>query len=252
MLEYRNVSLSSGGVRILDDINVAFKAGKLTTIIGPNGCGKTTLIQALNGQSRLCGGGILLDNEDFSSFKPKQRARKVSFLPQVHMTIPAVSTHTLVSHGRFPYLGFARKMGEEDKRIIREAMKTADILEYENEGVDTLSGGVRQRAFIAMQLAQGCEYIVADEPTTYLDVKSRKQVLDIYSKLRNEGKTVVLVLHDIAKALEISDELIIMKNRKILFSGTPEEALKAGIVEEVFETEVKTFTEDNRIYYVTD
>ncbi len=252
MLEYRNVSLSSGGVRILYDINVAFKTGKLTTIIGPNGCGKTTLIQALNGQSRLCGGEIILDNEDFSSLKPKQRARKVSFLPQVHMTIPAISTHTLVSHGRFPYLGFARKMGEEDKRIIREAMKTADILEYEKEGVDTLSGGVRQRAFIAMQLAQSCEYIVADEPTTYLDVKSRKQVLDIYSKLRNEGRTVVLVLHDIAKALEISDELIIMKNRKILFSGTPAEAIKAGIVEEVFETEVKTFTEDNRIYYVTD
>ena len=252
MLKYENVNISVSGEKILEEINVSFKKGKLTTVIGPNGCGKTTLIQALNGSSKVTNGAIFLDGEDYLSIKQKERAKRLSFLPQVRTVIPSIKTSTLVSHGRFPYIGFSRMSTSEDKRVVKEAMRKASVDEYADQNVDTLSGGVRQRAFVAMQLAQDCDYIVADEPTTYLDLPSTKKVLDIYSTLRDEGKTVILVLHDIVKALEISDEIIVMKERKIIYSGAPSKLLETGIIEDVFDTKIKKLEDDGRTYYVAD
>jgi iron complex transport system ATP-binding protein len=245
MLEYRNVSLSVSGEEIIKKANVTFKNGKLTAIIGPNGCGKTTLVQALNGVSKVTGGEILLEGQDYLALKPKERARNLSFLPQVHNVIPSISVKTLVSHGRFPYLGFSRSMGSEDRKIVNEAMGKAEVADLSGKGVDTLSGGIRQRAFIAMQLAQNCGFLVADEPTTYLDIPSQRKILDIYSALRDEGKGAILVLHDIAKALEIADEVIVMKDRQIIKTGSPEEIINSGVINEVFGVSVKRLKDEN-------
>ena len=118
MLEFKNITVSKNGIKLLEDINLKIETGKLTVIIGPNACGKTTLLQTLNGSSKVSSGEILLDGEDYLALPPKERAKRLSFLPQVHSVIPAIPVKTLVSHGRFPYLGFSRRSGDEDKNGI--------------------------------------------------------------------------------------------------------------------------------------
>ncbi len=251
MLEFKNITVSKNGIKLLEDINLKIETGKLTVITGPNACGKTTLLQTLNGSSKVSSGEILLDGEDYLVLPPKERAKRLSFLPQVHSVIPAIPVRTLVSHGRFPYLGFSRRSGDEDKKIVLDAMIKTGVSDYSADGVDTLSGGVRQRAFIAMQLAQQSDVLVADEPTTYLDLPSKKKIIDIYSGLKKEGKTVILVLHELSTALEIADHIIVMKDRKIVSEGTPDEIISSGIIEKVFDVSIKKFSDENGEYLVT-
>ncbi len=251
MLEFKNVSVVKNGTALLKDINLNIETGKLTVFIGPNACGKTTLLQTLNGSSKVSKGSITIDGEDYLSLAPKERAKKLSFLPQVHSVIPAISVRTLVSHGRFPYLGFSRRSGDEDKRIVNEAMEKTGVSEFSGAGVDTLSGGVRQRAFIAMQLAQQSDLIVADEPTTYLDIPSRKKVADIYTGLRDEGKTVILVLHELTTALEIADRIVVMNDRKIVKTGSPSEIINSNIPQDIFGVRIKKFSDESGEYLVT-
>jgi len=251
MLEFKNVSVVKNGTTLLKDINLNIETGKLTVFIGPNACGKTSLLQTLNGSSKVSKGSIILDGEDYLSLAPKERAKKLSFLPQVHSVIPSISVRTLVSHGRFPYLGFSRRSGDEDKRIVSEAMEKTGVSEFSGAGVDTLSGGVRQRAFIAMQLAQQSDLIVADEPTTYLDIPSKRKVVEIYTGLRDEGKTVILVLHELTTALEIADRIVVMKDRKIVKTGSPSEIINSEIPRDIFGVKVRKFSDEEGEYLVT-
>lgn len=261
MLEYRHVSVSCQHTPILKDISVFFPADKITTIIGPNGCGKTTLLQCLNGISRVTDGSILLNGADYLQFSVKERARKLSFLPQVRTIIPALPVKTLVEHGRFPYLGFARKKSEEDAALVQKAMDFTHVNSYANQYVDTLSGGTRQRVFFAMTLAQNCDIIVLDEPTTYLDLPGQREFLTMFKELRDQGKTVILTLHDLNQAVRISDYLVVMsgpeKNAlpgssiggKIAAFGTPTECLEQHIIEDIFHTKWKRFQDEEGEYY---
>ena len=250
MLRYENVTLSCDRTIILENISVNFPAHAITTVIGPNGSGKTTLLQALNGSTTVNSGKIYLDDSDYLSMAPRKRAQILSFLPQVRSTLPTIPVKTLVEHGRFPHLGFSRKMGTEDRKIIENAMKLADVTEYASQSVDTLSGGVRQRVFLAMQLAQDCDYLVADEPTTYLDLPSQKKIMSIYKELRDAGKTIILVLHDLTQALQISDNIVLVNEQKIIASGKPEALIKSGIIEEVFNLKIKQFEDEEGKYIV--
>lgn len=249
MLKFRHVNISCGTASILKDISVEFKQGEITTIIGPNGCGKTTLLQSLNGSSKVTSGSILLDDLDYLAMPLKERARRLSFLPQVRTIIPALPVRTLVEHGRFPYLGFARKKSARDIEVVEDAMRFTHVDNYATQYCDTLSGGIRQRAFFAMTLAQDCDYIVLDEPTTYLDIKGQRQFMDMVLSLKEQGKTIILVLHDLAQALRISDTLVIMQDRKIAATGTPEECLGQHIIEDVFDVHLKSFSDDDGCYY---
>lgn len=249
MLEFRHVSASCQHTPILDDISVSFPDGAITTIIGPNGCGKTTLLQCLNGCSRVTDGSIFLNGTDFLALPAKERATQLSFLPQVRTIIPALPVKTLVEHGRFPHLGFTRRKTAADAKIVDWAMKFVGIKSYASQSVDTLSGGIRQRAFFAMTLAQDCNYIVLDEPTTYLDLKGQKDFLSMFYALRAQGKTIILVLHDLNQALRISDCLVVMDERKIAAVGTPEECLQQHIIENVFHTSYKKFHDEDGSYY---
>lgn len=250
MLKYENVTLSCDRTIILENVSVDFPANAITTVIGPNGSGKTTLLQALNGSTTVNSGKIYLDDQDYLSMAPRKRAQILSFLPQVRSTLPTIPVKTLVEHGRFPHLGFSRKIGIEDRKIIENAMKLADVTEYAYQSVDTLSGGVRQRVFLAMQLAQNCDYLVADEPTTYLDLPSQKKIMSIYRELRDAGKTIILVLHDLTQALQISDNIVLVNEQKIIASGKPEALIKSGIIEEVFNLKIKQFEDEEGKYIV--
>lgn len=249
MLEYHHVSVSCERTPILNDITVTFPKGKITTIIGPNGCGKTTLLQCLNGVSHVTDGHIILNGKDYLSLPLKERARKLSFLPQVRTIIPSLPVKTLVEHGRFPHLGFSRKKTKEDIEIVEKSMEFANVSDLANQYVDTLSGGIRQRVFFAMTLAQDCDIIVLDEPTTYLDLHSQREFLDMLKILRTQGKTIILTLHDLNHAIRISDFLVVMDNRKIASYGTPSECLNQKIIEKVFHISSKCFKDKDGAYY---
>ncbi len=249
MLEYRKVSASCGHTPILENISVSFPRGRITTIVGPNGCGKTTLLQCLNGMSKVTSGSILANGEDYLALPVKLRAQRLSFLPQVRTIIPALPVKTLVEHGRFPHLGFARRKTPEDTRLVEQAMHFTGTYEYRNAYVDTLSGGIRQRVFFAMVLAQDCDIIVLDEPTTYLDLQGQREFLDMLFALKEQGRTVIAVLHDLAQAIRISDQLIVMNDRKIAAADTPMECLQQHVIDDVFQTKWKKFTDDDGEYY---
>lgn len=249
MLEYRNVSVSCQRTPILEDISLSFPGGKITTIIGPNGCGKTTLLQCLNGVSRVTSGNIFLNDEDFLKFSPKERAKKLSFLPQVRTVIPTLPVRTLVEHGRFPYLGFTRKKSKEDIDLVAKAMDFTQVSPYADQYADTLSGGTRQRVFFAMTLAQNCDIIVLDEPTTYLDMPAQRDFMHLLGELRRQQKTIILTLHDLNHALQISDHLVVMKDRKIAACATPAECLRQHLIEEVFHMSWKRFEDEDGTYY---
>lgn len=249
MLEFCHVDASCGSTPVLSDISVCFQKGRITTIVGPNGCGKTTLLQCLNGASRVTAGNIILDGDDYLSMMPRQRAVKLSFLPQVRTIIPALPVKTLVEHGRFPHLGFTRRKSPNDVAIVNEVMDFTHVSPYASQCADTLSGGIRQRAFFAMTLAQGCEYIVLDEPTTYLDLNGQREFMEMITQLKSQGKTIILVLHDLGHALKISDTLVIMQDAKIAATATPAECLRQHIIEDVFKVNLKEFSDSDGSYY---
>lgn len=249
MLEFRHISVAVQNTALLDDISLSFPKGKITSIVGPNGCGKTTLLQVLNGSSKVTTGDIFLDDVDYLKLPLQERATKLAFLPQVRTIIPTLPVKTLVEHGRFPHLGFLRRKNAHDIQLVKEAMQFTHIEEYAEQYVDTLSGGIRQRAFLAMVLAQDCDYIVLDEPTTYLDLPGQREFLNLLSNLRNQGKTILLVLHDLNQALRISDRLVVMKDRKIAAAGTPQECLQQHILEDVFDVTCKCFQDAGESFY---
>lgn len=249
MLKYEKVSASCGHTSILEDISVSFPKGRITAIIGPNGCGKTTLLQCLNGASKVTAGSIFLNGEDYLQLPLRERATRLSFLPQVRTIIPSLPVHTLVEHGRFPHLGFSRRKGPEDVALVKWAMDFTRVAAYADQHVDTLSGGIRQRVFFAMVLAQNCDVIVLDEPTTYLDLEGQRNFFEMLRTLKDQGRTIILVLHDLAQAIRMADFLVIMEDRKIAATGTPKECLEQHIMEKVFHTTWKRFADREGEYY---
>lgn len=250
MLEFRNVSVSVSKTGILNDISASFERGKITSIVGPNGCGKTTLLQTLNGISTVTSGQIIIDDIDYLNYSLRDRAKHLSFMPQFRDSAPRISVKGLVEHGRFPYMGFSRKMSGEDKRIVEKALEFTGLAEYKDCMVNELSGGQQQRVYLAMQLAQNSEYLVMDEPMNYLDFPGQRDMYKLIQQLGAEGRTIIMVLHDLNHAMQISDNIVVMNNRKVVFSGTPSDCLEKGFIEEVFECDVKAAEFDGKKHYV--
>lgn len=233
MIRLKDITSGYRGTEIIKNIDISFEKGSITSIIGKNGCGKTTLIKTASGLLKPFSGDIMLDGESIYNISDKKLARKISFLPQIR-NAPNISVYNLVMHGRFPYLGFPRIPQDKDKAIVENALEKLGLKEYRNKNVKELSGGERQKVYLAMVLAQDTDYIFLDEPTTYLDINHELEILDIIKELKNMGRTVIMAIHDLNSALTYCDKVCLLDKGEIVIFDTPESVYSSREIERVF------------------
>ena len=218
MLEIRNLTAGYGGEPVLEDICLTIPRGKLTVIAGPNGCGKSTLLKAVAG-ILPAEGKVLLGGQELQDLSSRERARRIAYLPQ-NRQIPEITAGRLVLHGRFPYLSYPRRYRRSDEEIARKAMETLGIWDLADRNLNALSGGQRQKVYIAMALAQDTPVVLLDEPNTFLDISHQKQMMDLAGQLASAGKSVVMVLHDLPLAMEYADVLAVLSRGGVLAWGS--------------------------------
>jgi ferrichrome ABC superfamily ATP binding cassette transporter, ABC protein len=239
----RNLCVKIAGKEILHGLSVDIAAGRRTAIIGPNGAGKTTLLRALAGLNRRYTGEICLGGRELGSYAEKELARVRAILPQERAAAQGLTVEQLVAYGRFAHAGlFQTRSDVEDREAVAWAMETAHVSAFAEREVHTLSGGERQRVFLAMALSQRPRLLLLDEPTTYLDVAHQLRVMDIISQLnRIHGMTILMVLHDMAHAMQYADDIVLVESGRVRATGTPAEVLTEERIADVFGVAVEIF-----------
>lgn len=221
---------------IVKELNMQIPHGKVTSIIGPNGCGKSTVLKAVGRILKPRCGMVYLDGDDIRNLSTKEVAKKMAILPQTPTAPSGLTVSELVAYGRFPHQKGFGKLTPEDKKIIKWALEVTKLSGFENREVDTLSGGQRQRVWIAMALAQQTDLILLDEPTTYLDLAHQLEVLSLLFELnRDQNCTIVMVLHDLNLAARFSDYMIAIQKGKIIKHGSPKEVMTARVLKKTFQ-----------------
>lgn len=240
MVKLDKVCAGYGKEEILHEVSAEFRRGKVSMLVGPNGSGKSTLLKAACGILPVSGGRVLAGEHDIGKIPRKKLAQLVAYLPQSR-DIPSITVGRLVLHGRFPYLGYPRRYSKEDREASRKAMEWVEVQELAWREMSQLSGGQRQKAYLAMALAQGTQAIFLDEPTTYLDIGCQLEIMELAHRLGEEGKTVVMVLHDLDMAFRYGDDIFLMNEGRIVQRGTPKEVYASGQVEQVFQVGMGCF-----------
>ncbi|MYZ38761.1 MULTISPECIES: ABC transporter ATP-binding protein [unclassified Streptomyces] len=231
----RELTLAYEDRTVVHELELAVPDGQVTVIVGPNACGKSTTLRALGRLLKPRGGSVLLDGEELAKIPTKSVARSIGLLPQSPVAPEAITVADLVSRGRQPHQHWWQQWSDEDERAVTEAMARTAVTELADRPVDELSGGQRQRVWIAMALAQETDLLLLDEPTTFLDIAHQVEVLDLVRRLNHEqGRTVVIVLHDLNQAARYADHLVAMKSGRIVAEGAPDEVVTAELVREVF------------------
>lgn len=235
LLRARGVRLSLGGREILHGIDLDFEPGRIHAILGPNGCGKTTLIKALCGAVKLDDGDVLLEGSPISGLTPAAIARRMAVVWQGAQIVGDTTVRRLVSYGRYAHLPWWRMRPPDGDRAIEEAMENTGILSMADRRVDTLSGGERQRVWLATALAQEPTVLLLDEPTTYLDIAHQIDILELIRELNHrQNLTVVTVLHDLTQAARYCDRCAVLGDGRVLRQGTPKEALSREAISQDF------------------
>ncbi|WP_286078996.1 ABC transporter ATP-binding protein [Faecalibaculum rodentium] len=233
MIELHHVTAGYGDKPVLHDITAAFQSGELTVIIGPNGSGKSTLAALCMGLVRPMEGKVRWNGRDLHSIPVKERAVTAGLLSQEH-PVPSLSVRRLVMHGRFSQVPWPRTYADDDKVLADRALERAGIMDLADCSVAELSGGQRQKAYLAMLLNQDPEMMFFDEPATFLDLPSQKHLEMTMRSLAREGHGVIAVVHDLNTALKLADRILVMEKGQIRFGGTPEQLLASAIPQEVF------------------
>lgn len=232
----KNLSFAYETQKVLKELSFDLKEGKITTLIGANGCGKSTLFNLMTKNLKKDEGVISLYGRGIDTIRLKDFAKKVAIVHQYNTAPADLSVEKLISYGRTPHHSFGVSADvKADKEKIKWAMEITNTLKHKDKPVSKLSGGQKQRVWIAMALAQDTKILFLDEPTTYLDVRYQIQILKLIHQLNREfGITIIMVLHDINQSLYYSDEILAMKDGKIIAQGKPEMVIDAALVEDVY------------------
>ncbi|MGB4780408.1 ABC transporter ATP-binding protein [Microbacterium sp.] len=219
---------------ISDRLSVSIPDESFTVIVGPNACGKSTLLRGLSRLLKPSTGEVILDGADIQSYKAKEVARRIGLLPQTAIAPDGITVADLVARGRYPYQKLIRQWTEADEQAVADAMAATNVTELSGRLVDELSGGQRQRVWVAMALAQETGILLLDEPTTFLDITHQIELLELFTDLNHDGRTLVAVLHDLNHAARYGTHLIAMKDGEVVAEGAPEEIVTEEMVEDVF------------------
>lgn len=242
---FDHISIAYGKKQILDDICMEFEKGKITTIIGPNGCGKSSLLKTIPRTVTPAAGTAVFEGRPIKSYAPKELAKKIAYLPQIHTSPDDINIRTLVSYGRYPYKKFGSGLTEEDKRIIDETLELTGLSHLADRLMNNLSGGEKQRAWIAMTICQQPEILLLDEPITYLDVGYQVEVLELVRELCDRLKiTIVMVLHDMNFTARYSDRIYVLKDQSVHKYGSPVEVIERKNLREVFHIDSQLYHDD--------
>lgn len=248
----KNLSFAYGKHQVLQGLDVSLREGKITTLIGANGCGKSTLFNLMTKNLKPDQGEIQFRGQNIAHLRLKDFAKEVAIVHQYNTAPPDLTVEKLVGYGRTPYhtLGLSGDP-QQDEEKIRWALEITHTVKHKDKPVAELSGGQKQRVWIAMALAQDTKVLFLDEPTTYLDVRYQLQILKLIQKLNREyGITIVMVLHDINQSLYYSDEIVAMKGGKIIAQGVPECILTGELVKEVYDVDLTIQSVDGKPFVI--
>lgn len=252
VFQIRGLSFAYGKHTVLKGMDLDLHAGRITTLIGANGCGKSTLFHLMTKNLRPDAGRILLRDQDISACRLRDFARQVAIVHQYNTAPADLSVEKLVAYGRTPY----QTMGlspdpEADAEKIRWALEITHTDKYRDKPVAELSGGQKQRVWIAMALAQGTQVLFLDEPTTYLDIRYQLQILHLIRQLNREyGMTIVMVLHDINQSLHYSDEIVAMSDGQVCAHGLPEEIVTPQLIRRVYDVDLAIRPVDGKPFVI--
>lgn len=249
MIRTTGLRAGYGGAEKLHGIDLKIERGCITVIVGPNGCGKSTLLKTICGLLPRSAGSVELDGRPLDDYTGRELAQRLAVLPQSR-NLPAITARRMVLHGRFPYLEYPRRYRKQDYEIAQEAMEQVGIGDFADRSMEALSGGERQKVYLAMALAQQTPVVLLDEPTTFLDVRHQLEVIEIAKELRCAGKTVVMVLHDLNLALRCADKLVVLSEGVVAACGAAEAVAQNGVLDGVFGVETQLCRNDKgEIYY---
>lgn len=244
LIHIENLSLSYDAKTIVvHQLNLHIQRGTITALVGSNGCGKSTLLRGLSRLLKPMQGSVYLNGHDVHTMKARDLAKQLGILPQSPTAPEGLTVHELVAQGRYPYQNWLQQWHYEDERIVQEALNTTNLTLFADRPVDTLSGGQRQRAWIAMALAQQTDVLLLDEPTTYLDLAYQMDVLDLLDDLNAEGRTIIMVLHDLNQAARYADAIVALRGGQIVAMGSPTQVMTPENILQVFGLKAEIITD---------
>ncbi|MEG0295754.1 MAG: ABC transporter ATP-binding protein [Clostridium sp.] len=240
----KDLNIAYGNLEIVKDLNLNIPKGKITTIIGANGCGKSTILKTIARIIKAKSGTISVNGMEIGKQDSRELAKSMAVLPQSPQAPSGLTVEELIAYGRFPHQKGFGKLKSEDKDIINWALEVTGISEFKERAIDALSGGQRQRAWIAMALAQETDILLLDEPTTYLDLAHQLEILKLLEELnKKQGRTIVMVIHELNNAARFADHMIGVKKGKIVCEGTAHEVMTNENLKEIFNIDA-TIVED--------